>query len=106
MGLFWFMRAGEFTVKCSQDFDIDPSLSVLDVAVDSHTNLYMVRVYLKQSKTNLFRHGVDIFLGCMDAVLCPVAVILHNAVLKLAVGHRTFSAQYVNLSAHSTYGLT
>ena len=70
------MRVGEFTVRSSQEFDIDSSLSVMDVAIDSHTNPYMVRVHLKHSKTSPFRHGVDIFLGRTDAVLGPVATIL------------------------------
>ena len=34
------------------------------------------------------------------------SVAFQGPVLKLAVGLRTFSAQYVDLSAHSMYGLT
>ena len=44
--------------------------------VDSHTNPSMVRVYLKQSKTDPFRPGVYIFLGHTDAALSPVVAIL------------------------------
>jgi hypothetical protein len=47
--------------------------------VESHTNPSMVRVHLQQSKTDPFRHGVDIFLGRTDAALCPVAAILATA---------------------------
>ena len=51
-------------------------LTVQDIAVDSHASPSMVKVHLKQSKTDPFRHGVDILLGCADAALCPVASIL------------------------------
>ena len=61
MGFFGFMRAGEFTVKSAQEVDLDTCLSPMDVAVDNHTNPSMVKVHLKQSKTDPFRHGVDIF---------------------------------------------
>ena len=85
MGFFGFMRAGEFTVRSSQQCDIDSSLSVMDVAIDSHTSPYMVRVHLKHSKTDPFRHGVDIFLGRTDAVLCPVAAILAYCAIRPSV---------------------
>lgn len=76
MGFFRFMRAGEFTVKSGHDTDQESCLTVCDVAVDSHTKPTMVRVHPKQSKTDPFRHGVDVFLGRTDATLCPVSAIL------------------------------
>jgi hypothetical protein len=60
-------------------------LSVQDVAVDSHSNPSMVRVHLQQSKTDPFRHGVDIFLGRTDAALCPVAAILAYCAIRPAI---------------------
>ena len=69
-------RAGEFTAKSAQEVDLDTCLSPMDVAVDNHTNPSMVKVHLKQSKTDPFRHGVDIFLGRTNADLCPVAAIM------------------------------
>lgn len=76
MGFFGFMRAGEFTVKSSTDMDAESCLSAQDVAVDSHSSPSMVKVHLKNSKTDPFRHGVDIFLGRTDSPLCPVAAIM------------------------------
>ena len=73
MGFFGFMRSGEFTVTSSRDFDPESCLTAQDVAVDSHASPSMVRVHLKQSKTDPFRHGVDVFLGRTDGPLCPVA---------------------------------
>ena len=83
MGFFGFMRAGKFTVKSTQEVDQETCLSVQDVAVD--TNPFMVRVHLKQSKTDPFSHGVDIFLGRTDAALCPVAAIIANCPIRPAI---------------------
>ena len=85
MGFFGFMCAGEFTVRSTQEVDQETCLSVQDVAVDSHTNPSMVRVHLNQSKTDPFRHGVDIFLCRTDAALCPVAAILAYCAIRLAI---------------------
>ena len=63
MGVFSFLRVGEFTVKNAADFDPSSSLRLEDIAVDQHENSSVIRNRLKQSKTDLFRHGVDIFLG-------------------------------------------
>ena len=79
-----FMRAGKFTVTSAQDVEQETCLSAQDVAVDSHANPSMVRVHLKQSKTDPFRHGVDIFLGRTDA-LCPVAAILAYCAIRPAI---------------------
>ena len=76
---------GEFIVKSTQEVDQATCLSVQDVAVDSHTNPSMVRVHLQQSKTDPFRHGVDIFLGRTDAALCPVAAILAYCAIRPAI---------------------
>ena len=62
-GLPVVMCAGEFTVNSAQEVEKDTCLSTQEMAVDSHTNPSMVRVYLKQSKTDPFRPGVYIFLG-------------------------------------------
>ena len=63
VGFFGFMRAGEFTVKSANDCDPASSLTVQDISVDQHTNPSIVCIHLKQSKTDPFRHGIDIYLG-------------------------------------------
>ena len=68
------MRAGEFTVKSNHPVE--------DMAVDSHISPSMTKVHLKQSKTDPFRHSVDIFLGRTDASLCPVAAILAYCAIR------------------------
>ena len=74
MGFFGFLRAGEFTVRSTEEFD-PSSLMLEDVAVDKHDNPALVRIRLKQSKTDPFRHGVDISWGghrqtCALFLLC------------------------------------
>lgn len=84
------MRAGEFTVKSAQEVDEETCLSARDVAVDSHANPSVIRVHLKQSKTDPFRHGVDIFLGRTEAALCPVAAILAYCAIRPATASPFF----------------
>jgi hypothetical protein len=60
----------------AQAVDLDTCLSPMDVAVDNHANPSMPKVHLKQSKTDPFRHGVDVFLGRTNAELSPVAAIM------------------------------
>ena len=82
VGFLGFLRAGEFTLTAGQDFDPSSALTVQDVSVDQHANPSMVRLHLKQSKTDPFRHGVDVFLGRTNMVLCPVAALLAYIVVR------------------------
>ena len=68
--LLGFLRAGEFTVKSARKFDPAVALVLDDLSVDRHDNPSLVKIRLKLSKTDPFRHGMDIFLG-QD--LCPVS---------------------------------
>ena len=83
MEFFGFMRAGEFTLKASQDLDPSSCLTTQDVAVDRHAEPSMLRIHRKQSKTDPFRHGVDIYVGCTGSALCPVAAILAYLAIRL-----------------------
>ena len=61
------MRAGEFTVKSSQDYAPDSALSLQDVAIDSHDNPSMVRARLTPSGMG----WTYIYIGHTDTPLCP-----------------------------------
>lgn len=76
VGFFGFLRAGEFTVASMEAFDASVHLSVSDVSVDSRDSPSTVRIVLKQSKTDPFRRGAEVFLGRTDNDLCPVAALL------------------------------
>ena len=71
-GFFGFLRAGEFTVPSPGVYDKEVHLNLHDLAVDSHTNPSLFRVKIKQSKTDPFRQGVDVYLGATGSSICPV----------------------------------
>lgn len=85
LGFFGFMRAGEFTVTQSGEFDPASSLCLGDIAVDDHQNPSIIQVCLKQSKTDPFRRGVSIYLGKTESDLCPVSAILAYVAVRPAV---------------------
>lgn len=66
------MRAGEFNTRPGEP----PSLTPQDVAVDDRDHPTLVRIHFRGSKTDPFRHGVDIYLGCTNKDLCPVGALL------------------------------
>ena len=67
LGFFGFLRAGEFTVNCA--FDPSIHLTVQDLQVDAEVNPSSLRVRIKSSKTDPFRQGCFIYLGCGQAPL-------------------------------------
>ena len=60
------------------DRDFDPSvhLCVGDIAIDDPAQPSMLRVTIKQSKTDPFRKGVQLFVGRTSSPLCLVAAVL------------------------------
>ena len=75
-GFFGFMRAGEFTVSHFCEFDQSSALCTSGISVDSHSDPTIVRILLRQSKTDPFRRGVAIYLGRTGRDLCPVTALL------------------------------
>lgn len=65
-GFFGFLRAGEFTVPSTKGYDPDVHLNLQDLAVDSHSNPTMIRLRIKESKTDTFRKGADVFSVCHE----------------------------------------
>jgi hypothetical protein len=83
-GLFWLSQGrGIYSQECR--FDPTVALMLEDVAVDRHDNPAMVKIRLKRSKTDPFRHGVDIFLGRTHRDLCPVSALLAYIAVRPAV---------------------
>ena len=82
LGFFGFLRCGEFTVPNQSEFDGNIHLSVTDIAVDSKTSPSVIQVSIKQSKTDPFRKGVQLFLGRTDHHICPVKGILPYLALR------------------------
>ena len=75
-GFFGFLRAGEFTVPSPSEYDSDVHLNLSDMAIDDHRLPSMIRLCIKQSKTDPFRQGIHVFLGKTEAAVCPVQAII------------------------------
>ena len=73
--VFWLPPAGEFMV---------PS----ETAYDPGTHL--VWLSIKQSKTDPFRQGVDIFLGRSGTSICPVQALIQYISIRPPVPGRLF----------------
>lgn len=80
LGFFGFLRAGEFTVQSDAEYDPGVHLNRKDIAVDDPRKPTILRVTIKQSKTDPFRKGMDLFLGKTSTDLCPVVAILNYLV--------------------------
>ena len=76
LAFFGFLRVSEFTVPADDQYDESCHLSLSSISVDSRVNPQLLKIIIKQSKTNPFRKGVSIFLGATGENLCPVRGIL------------------------------
>ena len=75
LGFFGFLRSGEFTSD-SNTYDPSWHLSIQDVTVDSISDLTILRVTLKGSKTDQVRKGTTIVVGKTGSHICPVLAVL------------------------------
>lgn len=59
-------------------------LNYNDISVDDPANLSIIkgRLTCKCSKTDPFRHGVDVHVGQMGQVLCPVSALLNYPAVR------------------------
>ena len=76
LAFFGFLRCGEFTVPAQATYDPEEHLSVADIAIDNRLSPSVIQVKIKQSKTDPFRQGVQLYLGKTDEVICPITGIL------------------------------
>ena len=73
---FGFLHVSEFRVPPPCKYDPDVHLSLSDVTLDNTHSPKVVRLHIKQSKTDPFRKGTHIHLGRMYQNVCPVQVML------------------------------
>lgn len=76
LAFFGFLRVSEFTVPNQECYDESSHLSLKDISVDSRKNPRLIKVTIKQSKTDPFRKGVHLYLGATDLPICPISGIL------------------------------
>ena len=82
LAFFGFLRSSEFTIPSQSSYDPEVHLSIKDVAVDNRAKPRMLKVSIKQSKTDPFRQGVTLCLGKTDLELCPVDALLPYLVVR------------------------
>ena len=70
LGVFGFLRSGEFTVQSVSA--TDPPLLWSDIALDSRENPTVASVKIRRSKTDPFRVGVSLYLGITKDIICPI----------------------------------
>ncbi len=80
LGFFGFLRSGEMTVAVDGSYDPGCHLSRADIAVDNPADPSVLRVTIKQSKTDPFRKGIHLFIGKTGSDICPVKALLRYLV--------------------------
>ena len=70
------LQVSEFTVPSDEQFDQACYMCLGDNAVKNQENLQMLQVKIRQSKTDPFHKGANIFLGTIRRGLCPIRGIL------------------------------
>ena len=68
-----FLRSGELCIPADCSFDEGVHLAFADASVDSLLNPSSMRIRIKPSRTDRFRQEVDILVGWMGKLLCPVS---------------------------------
>ena len=76
VGLFGFLRCGEFLVPDGAEFNPQLHLSLADVSVDTSAPFWTISLLIKVSKTDQFRRGTSITIGSTNSDLCAVAALL------------------------------
>ena len=69
---FGFLRVSEFTVPAQGQYDHTTHLSFADVSIDNKHSPQLLRIQIKQSKTDPFCQGVDVYLGRTEETICPI----------------------------------
>ena len=70
------------TVPDDSSYDPSVHMSFNDITVDDPRVPTVLRVTIKQSKTNPFRKRINLFLGKISMDLCPVVAMLNYLVLR------------------------
>ena len=70
------------TVQADGSYDPGCHLSRADIAVDNPADPGVIRVHIKQSKTDQFRKGIHLFIGRTQSDICPVRAILNYLVVR------------------------
>ena len=72
----WILWIREFTVPLHEAYDEEIHLSPKDIATDNKASPQLLRVTIKQSKSNPFTHRVTLFLKRTESPIHSVTGIL------------------------------
>ena len=101
-----FLRSSEMTVPSQDTYHPAIHLSIQDITVDNKSSPSMVSIMMKQSKTDLFRQGVYIYLGRTGNAICPVTAILSYLALRRNVSGPLFVLQNGRILTHQIFSDT
>ena len=76
LAFFGFVCVSEFTTPNLTDYNLSVHLSLQDVSIDNRENPGVLKVNIKQSKTDPFWQGIQIYLGATNSDVCPIFGIL------------------------------
>lgn len=79
---FGFMRCGKFTVPSKDVGDPNKHLSLSGIALDDKNCPMVVQVTIKQSETDPFRQGIDMYLRKKGKEICPVGAIIPYLMMR------------------------
>ena len=82
LAFFGFLSTGEMTVPNDHSYDPACHLSFGDVAVDNASDPSLLCVTIKQSKTDPFRKGIDLYIGQTFTEVCPLVAMLRYLVKR------------------------
>ena len=74
---FGLLRVSKFTASSRNHSNLFTDLLLSDIAIDSHVSPQVIRITLKQSKTDQYRQGTHINLGRTSHPVCPVKALIH-----------------------------
>ena len=79
---FGFLRSGEAVAPTESNYDPFYHLCFKDISIDNTKLPTSMKVTIKASKTDPFRHGVTLHLGRTGTDLCPVSAVLEYMVAR------------------------
>jgi len=69
---FGLLRVSEFITSSPNHVNLSTDLLLSDIAIDNHVSPQVIRITLKQSKTDQYRQGTHVYLGRISHQVCPV----------------------------------
>lgn len=92
---FGFLCSGEITIPSVTAYDTSTHLSLLDISADIPLQSTVVQLRIKQSKTDPFQQGVNIYLGATNSTLCPLTALLNFLAFRGQADGPLFHFQYL-----------